>query len=147
MLSNADAPLLIAVLAPVITLLSLQLRVLTIPPGDCCRRLLSLPCRNPGTPHNRTRCLPMLCRNPLLVVVPCQPSLLLLPLPQPPFLPPYLEADCCIVVIIASWIDIVVVVIAFPPTQIYQSEQRRAETRRTSWRQLCWCHCNVAVGW
>ena len=42
----------------------------------------------------------------------------------------YLKADCCIVVGVACWID-VVVIITSPPSQTSCSEQRRVETSET----------------
>ena len=71
---------------------------------------------------------------------PCRPKLLSLPLPQQPSPPPYLEADCCIVVVGASRID-AVVIITFPPSRTYQPEQQRAEKRKMPWRRSRWLSC------
>jgi hypothetical protein len=69
-----------------------------------------------------------LALGPQLVAAPCQPSLAVLPLPQPPSPPPYLEADCCILVAItvASPIDVVVVIASPPSWGTYRPEQPRA---------------------
>jgi hypothetical protein len=119
--ANANICLCIVIIVPIITP-STPLSRDNFPPGDCHRRLSSLPCRDPEIPHNWTHCPPSLRCNQSLTAAPCRP-LPSSPLPpRPPFPPPYLEADFCIVVVVASWID-VVIVIASPPLSTSRSSR------------------------